>query len=79
MAKLSKLSESSSAQDAVNALRACSDARLKLKGGTEGQAWSVTGTSHSGSIPMSAHNEKNLKVALKALIKAVKECSLPDA
>jgi hypothetical protein len=79
MAKLSKLTESSSALDAVNALKACSDKRLKLKGGKEGQAWSVEGTSYSGSIPMSSHNEKNLKVALKALIKAVEACSLPDA
>ncbi len=79
MAKLSKLSESSSAQDAVNALKACTDPRLKLKGGKEGQAWRVDGTSHSGSIPMSSHNANNLKVALKELIKAVKECKLPDA
>ena len=79
MAKLSTLTESSSAQDAVNALRRCTDRRLHLTGGHEGQAWRVDGTNHSGSIPLSAHNARNLTVALQALIKAVRECHLPDS
>jgi hypothetical protein len=78
MAKLSKLTENSSARDAVNALNRSTDERLVLTGGDEGQAWRVEGTGYSGAIPLTSHNAKNLKVALRALIRAVEACDLSD-
>ena len=78
MPKLSKITESSSATEVVNALRTSSDNRIKLTGGKEGQVWSITGTSYKGSIPMSSHNAKNLEVAIKELIKARDAVHLAD-
>jgi hypothetical protein len=103
---LKDIDETSTATDAVNALKNCNDKRLELKGGGGGHnavSWSVfieqddedeKGKSSkqekknkdkngkedkkarrkekvaSGSIPMDAHNAKNLPTALKALITA---------
>jgi hypothetical protein len=81
MAKLSKLTTSSSANDAVNALKNSTDARLHVTGGKEGTVWYVMVDDKkvaSGSIPQSSHNVKNLEVALQALIDAVATYQLTD-
>lgn len=77
MPKLSKITTSSSAQDAVNAMKNCP--QLTLKSGGEGQVWYVTAhPTVKGSIPLSSHNRKNLEVALQALIDARTTYHLSD-
>nr|WP_294516234.1 hypothetical protein [uncultured Rhodopila sp.] len=81
MPKLSKIDLNSSPQEAVNAIRTAEGHgnesgaanRIALVHAGEGQGWAVTVNGAEvtrGSIPLDAHNSKNLKVALGELIAA---------
>jgi hypothetical protein len=64
MAKdLSKLKESWSAQQVINALRLCKDKRLVLynAGKGHGQGWRIEGTDYTGSIPIGSHGANRKK------------------
>lgn len=86
MARLSQIDGSSSANDAVNALRRAqpnNPGRIQLgdAGGGHGQAWKFLTNNEivaSGSIPLNSHGSKNLRVALEQLEAAVQEHGIAD-
>jgi hypothetical protein len=86
MPKLSKLTESDTANTAINALNAAvpnNNGQLVLypAGSGHGQGWRFLRNGQvvaTGSIPQNSHGAKNLKVALNALIDAVATYNIQD-
>lgn len=75
MPKLAKIEESWDGQKVVNAIKDVAGIELYDAGSGHGQGWRITSTGDTGSIPLTSHGDKNLKVAIKTLIEALQRAN----